>query len=205
MGAGSGSAPVRSATASRRMKTVFALILIVHGLIHLMGFVKAFHPAAVPQLASPISRTAGMLWLVASALFLATAVLLFSAPTAWWMSAVAAIVISQALIMSSWSDARHGTIANAVVAIPLLLLVLAHAPTSFRSQYRRESQAALRPGARDSALVTSGDLERRSQRRFDHAATSRLDSPPRRRPPTSPPATPGTGPSPPRPSRSDRS
>ena len=40
-------------------------LLTVHGLIHLMGFAKAFGYADLPQLSQPISREWGVLWLLA--------------------------------------------------------------------------------------------------------------------------------------------
>ena len=42
------------------MRWVFAGILILHGLIHLMGFAKAFDHAGLPHLTQPISR--GWAW-----------------------------------------------------------------------------------------------------------------------------------------------
>ncbi len=51
-------------------------LLTLHGLIHLMGFAKAFGYAKLPQLTQPISRESGVLWLLASVLTVATAVML---------------------------------------------------------------------------------------------------------------------------------
>ena len=46
------------------MKLAFTVLLLVHGLVHGMGFLKAFGLVRLPQLASPISRPLGVLWLV---------------------------------------------------------------------------------------------------------------------------------------------
>ena len=35
------------------MRWVFVVLLVLHGLIHLMGFAKAFGYAALPQLTQP--------------------------------------------------------------------------------------------------------------------------------------------------------
>ena len=37
------------------MTTIFAIVLVVHGVIHLLGFAKAFGLAELPQLTQPIS------------------------------------------------------------------------------------------------------------------------------------------------------
>ena len=56
------------------MKLAFAMLLLVHGLVHSMGFLKAFGLARLPQLGLPISRPRGVLWLVAGLAMLGTAV-----------------------------------------------------------------------------------------------------------------------------------
>jgi hypothetical protein len=67
------------------MAIAFAVLLVVHGLIHLLGAAKAFGRADLPQLTQPISPAAGALWLVSAGLFLATAALLFQWPRGWWL------------------------------------------------------------------------------------------------------------------------
>ena len=59
------------------MKTFFAVFLVVHGLIHLLGTAKAFDVADIPQLTHQIARPLGILWFLAAALFLLAAMLLF--------------------------------------------------------------------------------------------------------------------------------
>jgi NADH-quinone oxidoreductase subunit A len=95
---------------------VFALLLI-HGAIHLMGFAKAFGFAALPRLSRPISRGMGIMWLVAALLFLVTAVLFGAGARVWWPAGLAAVLLSQAVIFSAWSDAKFGTIANLLIAL----------------------------------------------------------------------------------------
>ena len=93
------------------MKILFAGFLVVHGLIHLMGTAKAFGVAEMPQLTQQIARPLGILWLLAAALFLLAAILLFTWPQRWWVVGAGAVVVSQVVILTSWSDARYGTIA----------------------------------------------------------------------------------------------
>lgn len=139
------------------MKWFFVFVVVVHGLIHLMGFAKAFRLAEIAQLTQPISRAAGVLWLVAAALFLVAAVLVFAAPSWWWVPAAGAVLTSQALIVSSWRDARFGTIANVIVLIPLVIAMLDHAPWSFRSSYEREVGRGLARKA-EAPVLTEADV-----------------------------------------------
>jgi hypothetical protein len=43
------------------MKYIFSALLIIHGLIHLLSFVKAFGLAQPPQLQASISRPMGVI------------------------------------------------------------------------------------------------------------------------------------------------
>lgn len=151
------------------MKHGFALLLAAHGAIHLLGFVKGFGLAPVAGLREPISRPAGALWLLAALLFLATAALLYGAPGRWWLAAAPAVVLSQALIAGAWADARFGTVANALVLLPLAVALLQRAPWSLRAEFDRAVQA--RPPAAAAApsdAVTGADLSRlpRAVRRY---------------------------------------
>jgi hypothetical protein len=132
------------------MKLIFTLILVVHGLIHLLGMAKAFGIAALPLLTQPISRPLGALWLVAAVLFITAAIALFAWPRMWWVVGAAAVVVSQVVILTSWSDARHGTIANVLVLVVVVLAWLAQAPGSYRAQYCPRRGAGSGPGRRDA-------------------------------------------------------
>src|SRR6185436_1053376 len=65
--------------------SIIAALLIVHGLVHLVGFAKAFGYASLPQLTLPISRQAGLVWLLAGLLVCASAVLLVARPRMGWI------------------------------------------------------------------------------------------------------------------------
>ncbi len=103
------------------MKGTFLVFLVLHGAIHLLGFAKAFGLATLPQLAEPISRPMGVLWLLAALAFGTTAALVAVDRGKWWLAALAALALSQAAIASSWGDARFGTAANVVVLMALVL------------------------------------------------------------------------------------
>jgi hypothetical protein len=96
------------------MVVAFAVLLVVHGLIHLLGAAKAFRWADLPELTQPVSPAAGVLWLVCAALLLATALALFLWPRWWWAIGALAVVLSMAVILHAWTDAKFGALANAV-------------------------------------------------------------------------------------------
>lgn len=97
------------------MRVALAAIVAVHGLIHLMGFAKAYGLADLPQLTQPISRGWGLAWLAASALMTVSAVLLALGHRRFWLVGAVALVVSQAVVASAWRDAWAGTIANAIL------------------------------------------------------------------------------------------
>lgn len=140
------------------MRIAFALLLAIHGAIHALGFVKGFGLAEVVSLKEPVGPHAGVLWLAAGLGFLAAAGMFLAAPARWWIVGLPALALSQALIASSWTDARFGTLVNVIVLIPLALGMLEASPGSFSSMYQRESRRhlALLPAAAPD--VTEADL-----------------------------------------------
>lgn len=99
------------------MRIAFLIVLTIHGLIHLLGFVKAFGLSSVKQLTQPISKTIGLFWLLAFSLLIITA-LLFALKNGYWPGILlVGVLTSQVLIIYSWKDAKFGTIANAIILI----------------------------------------------------------------------------------------
>lgn len=99
------------------LKTLFSLVIIIHGLIHLLGFFKAFQIGSVTQLRTPISKQMGVIWLAVSILFLLTAVMYVINNQLWPYFAIIALCLSQIIIFSVWSDAKFGTIVNLIILI----------------------------------------------------------------------------------------
>lgn len=56
-------------------KYIFALILFVHGLIHFMGFAKAFSYGNMAQLTKDISKPVGVIWFATALLFMLAMIL----------------------------------------------------------------------------------------------------------------------------------
>jgi hypothetical protein len=121
-----------------QMASIFAVLLVVHGLIHLLGFAKAFGFADLPQLTQPISPFLGVLWLLAALLFLATAAALLFRPRGWWAVGLCAVVLSMVLVAGAGTDAKAGAFANLVVLVGVVFGFLAQGPLSLRAAYERD-------------------------------------------------------------------
>lgn len=138
------------------MKIILFILFILHGLIHLLGFVKAFNFAPVGQLTQNISKINGILWLVTATLFVTGALLFLLEKDSWWMFPATAILISQYLIIVSWQDAKFGTIANVIM---LLATVVGFSTWSFIREYRKEAAAGRElTSTIPDTIVTENDI-----------------------------------------------
>lgn len=125
------------------MKYIPLLLLLIHGLIHLLGFVKEFRLASVEQLSGDTlftfsvqaRKVLGVLWLCASVLVVVSTIFWWRGINAWWMIGLAALLLSQLLIVLYWQDAKFGAIANAIL---LIAIVLGIANWQFHSMVRKE-------------------------------------------------------------------
>jgi len=103
------------------MKIALVVLMIVHGTVHAMGFIKAFRIAEVSQLVNPVQKKNGVLWLLAALLFILSAILFSARREWWWVSSVMAVLISQYLIVNDWNDARFGSIANIIIFLSSII------------------------------------------------------------------------------------
>jgi hypothetical protein len=140
------------------MKTVFLIFILIHGVIHLLGFAKAFQLADVSQLTQPISKPAGIFWLITAALFVVSFCFLLLNNHSWWIVAGTAVLFSQSLIIQSWTDAKFGSIANVIILIPVIISFINVLPSSFQSRYKAEVQKRLNPIS-DISIVSREDIQ----------------------------------------------
>ena len=140
------------------MKYAVTALLIVHGLITLLGFVKAFDLFPVTQLQASISQPAGVLWLAAALLLVGSGVALLLGAQWWWIPAAIGVVLSQILIFGDWSDAKAGTIANVILLVPIIVAALGSAPWSFRAHYEHDVDTGLHQPVPAPILVTEADI-----------------------------------------------
>lgn len=103
------------------MRILIFLLILVHGLIHLIGFAKAFQLASLNQLTIPVSRLSGLVWLLtALLLILATALYLFQVKT-WWIPGVLGVLLSVILVLNYWTDSKWGMIPNLILLVVLFV------------------------------------------------------------------------------------
>lgn len=117
------------------MKIVLTLLLLVHGLIHIIGFISAFQLAKIDQLSQHIPKPIGVLWLLTTLLFV-IAVLAYSFGKEFWpMVAIVGVLFSQLLVILFWKDAKFGTVANIII---LLVSLPAYGHSRFRAMVKTE-------------------------------------------------------------------
>ncbi|MFN7117227.1 MAG: DUF6544 family protein [Saprospiraceae bacterium] len=137
-------------------RAFFVIILLLHALIHIMGFVKAFKLADIQQLTLPISKTAGMLWLLSALLFIITIVLLIIKNDMWWMVAIPAVVLSQLLIFQVWQDAKYGTIINIITAVAI---IIGYGVWNFNIKAKQQLQGILPTQSFPLEIITQAHLD----------------------------------------------
>lgn len=139
------------------MRWFIVFLCALHGLIHAMGFVKAFGLADLPQLTQPIGRGLGVLWLLIMLVLVAAAVGLAASARWWWAIGAVGIVLSQAAIVTAWADAKAGTAANLILLVAVVYGFLVNGPGSFRAQY--DARAAIELAAPPlGGIVTEADV-----------------------------------------------
>ena len=140
-----------------RVRWIVGVVVVLHGLIHLLGAAKGLGWAEVTQLTQPISSIMGVAWLAAGMLVVAAGVMLARSARGWWVVSAAAALISQAVILSSWSDAKAGTVVNLILLVAAGYGFAAQGPRSYRAEYRRRVGLALAEPTH-VGVVTEADL-----------------------------------------------
>ncbi|MDC6386542.1 hypothetical protein D2V93_05575 [Flagellimonas taeanensis] len=123
------------------MRTAFTILILLHGAIHLLGFFKAFGILEFEGIHQSVSKTSGMLWLLAFLLFVLTVILLNVHSAYWWSIGFLAVALSQVLVFNHWSDAKWGTIANLII---LSSALIAYSTFSFKEKVVQERTELLK-------------------------------------------------------------
>jgi hypothetical protein len=100
---------------------LLAVIIFIHGLLHLMGYSKAFHYSGIKHIKAHISKPIGILWIMGCLFFIATGVLLLLNNDYWQIAGLIAIVLSQIAIIVGWQNARYGTIVNLLILSAIII------------------------------------------------------------------------------------
>ena len=134
------------------MRTLFAIILLLHLLIHLIGFGKSNSWLGENN----ISETQGFLWLLVSVLLIITAGLFLFKKPSWIIAAIPAIIISQTLIFLNWEEARFGSIFNLII---LLVILFSIAGWSFENKYKKDKIGAIKDSPKSTEVISEQDLQ----------------------------------------------
>jgi hypothetical protein len=127
----------------RAITAIFLVLVIIHGLIHLFGFIKAFDLAEIGVFTQSIPESIGILWLISTLLFLIASALILSRKKWWWIPAIFGVILSQILIIISWQDAKFGTILNLIILVPILIAFINALPSSLSNIYKSEVRKRL--------------------------------------------------------------
>ena len=117
------------------MRLALIILIGIHGIIHLFGFLKAFGISEFNAISQPISKSYGIFWFLTFLLFVITVILILLHWDYWWLSGFLAVIISQVLIFYYWSDAKFGTIANLII---LVSAIIAYSNFSFKNKITEE-------------------------------------------------------------------
>jgi len=139
------------------MKYVLSLIILIHGLIHLMGFMKGFGLGNITQLTKEIAKPIGILWLTTSILLIAGAVLFLMQKDYWPLLVFTSIIISQVLIILVWTEAKFGTMLNGLL---LVIAIFGWSGQMFELKFEKDVKTQLDKSAKiKTDLLTEVDIE----------------------------------------------
>ena len=99
------------------MKIAYLILVVLHGLIHLMGVVKGFGLKEIKELTLPISTSMAMLWLSTSLVLLTYVAMLAVDHRYAWAVGFFGALLSQVLVFMFWTDAKFGTVPNLVIIV----------------------------------------------------------------------------------------
>jgi hypothetical protein len=116
------------------LKSIVALVLLAHGIGHIMGFLAAWTPIPVgftnstwlfggATISGTVGKLFGLVWLVALAGFVAAGIGLLADRDWWQMAAVVSAVVSLAVILPWWNTVTPGSRFGAA-AVDLAALVV---------------------------------------------------------------------------------
>ena len=139
------------------MKYIFSILILLHGAIHIMGFVKGFKIAQISNLQTDISPFSGLFWLITFLLFALSAVVFALGKDFWLYFALPALIISAFLVIGTWSDAKFGMIPNLII---LLVVVVSLSSCSVNKMITRETEEMLNAAkTSEPAIITETAIQ----------------------------------------------
>jgi hypothetical protein len=149
------------------IRIVITIALLVHALIHLIGFLKAwnipifknFNVTSLIVLSDYGVKTIGLLWLLCFVGLIASCIIFLLEKDWWWMVAAISLPFSQSLIILYWHDAKYGTLINVIILLAVLISYHQH---KFSAMIKKETNTLL------ASQIKAGDttLSRESIKRL---------------------------------------
>ena len=116
------------------INVIAAIYLIVHGLIHLIGFVVFWQIVEIEDISYTTTvlagrldigdvgtRGLGVVWLVIAVALVIAGVTIFFSPPWWWSFTLAVTVASLFVTLLGWPDAKFGVLANIIILLFLFI------------------------------------------------------------------------------------
>lgn len=139
------------------MKYIFAILLIIHGLIHLMGFAFALFNTETNKQVLGISKPVDAIWLMTFICFV-VASSQFLLNRKWFYIAFVAVLLSQMLIITVWQEAKYGTLVNIII---LLASLASFGNYRFQKMVESEANTLLKSNIEKTRQqISSKDLEK---------------------------------------------
>jgi len=139
------------------MRIAILILVFIHAIIHLFGFVKAFGLSEMQQLTQAISKPSGIVWLLAFVFFVIAGIMFAFKNSYWWLFGFIAVVVSQVLIIYSWQDAKFGTIANVII---LIASIIGYGTWSYYNSYKNDVKTALQQKEYfQNSILTEADMQ----------------------------------------------
>ncbi len=117
------------------MSIFVSVFLIIHGLIHLIGFIVPWKLAVIEGFTYKTTilsgaldigetgiRLVGTIWLLAAVGFVTGGILLLLGNPQWQMLTLAVTLLSLLLTISGWPDSQFGVLVNIIILASLYFL-----------------------------------------------------------------------------------
>jgi hypothetical protein len=136
------------------------LILLIHGLLHVLGFASTFDIITPRQKWLTVTKShqvfAGVAWLFTGLLFILAAALFYIEWEFFWLILLPAFIFSQVLIVLYWSLDKYGTVINMIV---LVVIMVSTGSYSFDQKALHEIEALKREIRHPHDIVSEERIE----------------------------------------------
>src|SRR6185369_11935742 len=138
------------------LHSLFAILLFIHGLLHIIGFAGLFGFITLKEKSPTIvvkryRMIVGVCWLITSLLFILSSILFYTKWDFYWVVLLPAFIFSQILIVIYWPLAKYGTMVNLIV---LVVIVVAIGSYSFDQKVTREIEFLKEKANRSNDTIT---------------------------------------------------